>query len=291
MSTEIQTENKSVRQKVLALFESPSMQAALEVCPPWIDKRQFAALAASYLAEVDLGASDLARVVREMLRIASMGMYPGPAKHVHIVARHERDKDRNIIGTTFTAQPQWQGWKFLFLQGGWEVTAHVVVHGDEFEFAAIGPDEHVVTRHTYPDPFGRVINKETFRGVYAKGKHIETGEVRYHIVTRERFMRAYDARAGDKFWTADFPVMAQKVAFHQAASRRAFPVAADVQAAITMAERVEFGDGDAPVALPKPTVPQQLKTVRLPSLPQLQPQPEVPAVDVDFANPEEGANV
>lgn len=286
MSTEMQTAKKSVRQKVLDLFESPSMHAALEVCPPWIDRKQFAALAAAYLSELELGQSDLALVVREILRIASMGMYPGPAKHVHVVARQQRDKDRNVIGTTFTAQPQWQGWKFLFLQGGWDVTAHVVVEGDVFEFAPVGPDEHIVTAHTYPDPFARVINKETFRGVYAKGKNTSTGEVRYHIVTRERFMRAYDARAGDKFWATDFPVMAQKVAYHQAASRRAFPVAADVQAALTMAERFEFGDGEATAPLPKPSVPTALKAVRLPALSvqQVQPVAQPEAVDVDFTD-------
>ena len=77
-------------------------------------------------------------------------------------------------------------------------------------------------------------------GAYAKGINLHTGEVRYRLVTRERLDRAQRAAKTQAIWTTDYAAMAEKTVFHQAASRRWFPLAADVQAALTLAEELDL---------------------------------------------------
>jgi hypothetical protein len=297
MSNEIQTaphaqmqRPKSVRQQVADAFASVEMQSALAVVPPWIDRETFAAQAAADAADPALSGVPLPELVRGYLTIARMGVMPGPCRHVARVPR----------GNTLDVQMQWQGLDYLFRQGGWQVSAHLVVEGDEFEIAAIGPDEFTVVRHSYADPFARVVLPPSgkpqrqpgeIRGGYACGTNLRTGETIYRFVSLERLERARKAAKTQNIWTQDYAQMASKTVYHQAASRRWFPLAADVQAALTLAEELDLPPASAHTAQLPAVVPQQLKTVRLPSLPQVQTQPEAHAVDVDFADPEEAANV
>lgn len=220
----------SIRQQVQDAFASVEMQAAMALIPPWIDRPSFAAQAAADAADPALGNVPLGELVRGYLTIGRMGMLPGPCKHVARVPR----------GQTLDVQAQWQGVQFVFRQGGWEVTAHLVVEGDHIVTESIGPDEYTVVSHSNPNPFGRVVTPKNITGAYAKGINLHTGEIRYRIVTRERLDRAQRAAKTQAIWTTDYAAMAEKTVFHQAASRRWFPLAADVQAALTLAEELDL---------------------------------------------------
>lgn len=220
----------SIRQQVQDAFASVEMQAAMALIPPWIDRPSFAAQAAADAADPSLANMPLGELVRGYLTIGRMGMLPGPCKHVARVPR----------GQTLDVQAQWQGVQFVFRQGGWEVTAHLVVEGDHIVTESIGPDEYTVVSHSNPNPFGRVVTPKNITGAYAKGINLHTGEVRYRIVTRERLDRSQRAAKTQNIWTSDYAAMAEKTVFHQAASRRWFPLAADVQAALTLAEELDL---------------------------------------------------
>lgn len=220
----------SIRQQVQDAFASVEMQAAMALIPPWIDRPSFAAQAAADAADPSLANMPLGELVRGYLTIGRMGMLPGPCKHVARVPR----------GQTLDVQAQWQGVQFVFRQGGWEVTAHLVVEGDHIVTESIGPDEYTVVSHSNPNPFGRVVTPKNITGAYAKGINLHTGEVRYRIVTRERLDRSQRAAKTQAIWTTDYAAMAEKTVFHQAASRRWFPLAADVQAALTLAEELDL---------------------------------------------------
>jgi len=284
-----QEPRKSVRQQVADAFASVEMQSALAVVPPWIDRETFAAQAAADAADPVLSRIPLSELVRGYLTIARMGVMPGPCKHVARVPR----------GDTLDVQIQWQGLAYLFRQGGWEVTAHLYCEGDAIDLRSIGPDEFEVVSHTY-DPFGRVVKlpsgkpqreKGEVAGAYAKGINLHTGEVRYRMVPLERLERARRAAKTQAIWNSDPAEMLRKTVYHQAASKRWFPLAADVQAALTLAEEVEV----MPAAIVSQPVPTALKSVRLPALSVQQPAAEVRAevqeaeeVPVDT---EEAANV
>lgn len=287
MSTEMQTaQRKSVRQQVADAFGSVEMQSALAVVPPWIDRETFAAQAAADAADPALSGVPLPELVRGYLTMARMGVMPGPCRHVARVPR----------GNTLDVQMQWQGLQYLFAQGGWQVSAHLVCEGDDYQLESVGPDEFAVTRHTY-DPFSRVVklpsgkaqrDKGEVIGAYAKGVHVATGQVLYRMVPLERLERARRAAKTQTIWNSDPAAMLAKTVYHQAASRRWFPLAADVQAALTMAEELDLPPASAHTAQLPAVVPAQLKAVRLPSLPQVQPvaQPEAQpkAVDVEASD-------
>jgi hypothetical protein len=220
----------SIRQQVQDALGSVEMQAAMSLLPPWIDRAAFAAQAAADAADPALGNVPLGELVRGYLTIGRMGMLPGPCKHVARVPR----------GQTLDVQAQWQGVQFVLRQGGWEVTAHLVVEGDRIVTESVGPDEYTVLSHSNPDPFSRVVTSKNILGAYAKGVNLHTGEVRYRLVTRERLDRAQRAAKTQAIWTTDYAAMAEKTVFHQAASRRWFPLAADVQAALTLAEELDL---------------------------------------------------
>jgi hypothetical protein len=220
----------SIRQQVQDALGSVEMQAAMSLLPPWIDRAAFAAQAAADAADPALANVPLGELVRGYLTIGRMGMLPGPCKHVARVPR----------GQTLDVQAQWQGVQFVLRQGGWEVTAHLVVEGDVIVTEPIGPDEYTVVSHSNPNPFGRVVTSKNILGAYAKGINLHTGEVRYRLVTRERLDRAQRAAKTQSIWTSDYAAMAEKTVFHQAASRRWFPLAADVQAALTLAEELDL---------------------------------------------------
>jgi len=292
MSTEMQTaQRKSVRQQVADAFGSVEMQSALAVVPPWIDRETFAAQAAADAADPVLSRIPLSELVRGYLTIARMGVMPGPCKHVARVPR----------GDTLDVQIQWQGLAYLFRQGGWEVTAHLYCEGDAIDLRSIGPDEFEVVSHTY-DPFGRVVKlpsgkpqreKGEVAGAYAKGINLHTGEVRYRMVPLERLERARRAAKTQAIWNSDPAEMLRKTVYHQAASKRWFPLAADVQAALTLAEELDLPPASAHTAQMPAVVPAALKAVRLPSLPQVHTVAQPEAVDVDFTDTdtEEAANV
>lgn len=220
----------SIRQQVQDALGSVEMQAAMSLLPPWIDRAAFAAQAAADAADPALANVPLGELVRGYLTIGRMGMLPGPCKHVARVPR----------GQTLDVQAQWQGVQFVLRQGGWEVTAHLVVEGDRIVTESVGPDEYTVLAHSNPNPFGRVVTPKNITGAYAKGINLHTGEVRYRLVTRERLDRAQRAAKTQSIWTSDYAAMAEKTVFHQAASRRWFPLAADVQAALTLAEELDL---------------------------------------------------
>ena len=266
---------RSIRQQVADAFGSAEMQSALAVVPPWIDRETFAAQAAADAADPALSRVPLSELVRGYLTIARMGVMPGPSKHVARVPRSD----------TLDVQIQWQGLAYLFRQGGWEVTAHLVCEGDSIELRSVGPDEFEVVSHTY-DPFSRAVKLPAGKatreageviGAYAKGVSLHSGEVRYRMVPLERLERARRAAKTQAIWNSDPAAMLAKTVFHQAASRRWFPLAADVQAALTLAEEVDVVPA---VTVAAQTVPTALKSVRLPSLPK---PVEQQAVQVEVA--------
>lgn len=220
----------SIRQQVQDAFGSVEMQAAMAMLPPWLDRPSFAAQAAADAADPALANIPLTELVRGYLTIGRMGMMPGPCKHVARVPR----------GNTLDVQPQWQGVQFVLRQGGWDVSAHLVIEGDRIVTRPIGPDEFTVVDHDYDDIFGRLITPKNLKGGYCKGINVHTGEVRYRMVPRERFDRAMRAAKTQTMWTSDFAAMASKTIFHQAASRRWFPLTADVQAALMLAEELDL---------------------------------------------------
>ena len=122
-------------------------------------------------------------------------------------------------------------------------------------------------------------------------RNVATGQVLYRMVPLERLERARRAAKTQTIWNSDPAAMLAKTVYHQAASRRWFPLAADVQAALTMAEELDLPPASAHTAQMPAVVPAQLKAVRLPSLPQVQPVAQPEAVDVDFTDTEEAANV
>ena len=221
---------KSVRQRVMEAFESVEMQSALTMLPPWIDPRQFAALAAAELSTADIGGCNMLDIVRQMLKVAEWGMLPGACKHVYITPRKVYDRDtKAVIGLELEVAPQWQGIKYVFGQGGWDVSAHVVCNDDEFEYDATGPDEFVVTKHRY-DPLARVVKKENLRGAYGICRNLLTGEIRYFFVEKERVERAFTAAKTKNIWGSDFKQMVMKTIYHQISNRNALPMAPEVQA-------------------------------------------------------------
>jgi recombinational DNA repair protein RecT len=264
MQTQVQPQArqvvKSVRQQVQDAFGSVEMQAALSVVPPWIDRQEFAAQAAADAADPALASVPLPELVRGYLTIARMGMMPGPCKHVARVPR----------GQTLDVQAQWQGVQYVLRQGGWAVSAHIVLHDDRLELATIGPDEFDVLRHDYADPFARVVTKANLRGAYAKGVNLRTNETIYRMVPLERIERANKAAKTQAIWNSDFAAMVSKTVFHQAASRRWFPLAADVQAALAMAEELDFDPQ------PKERKPLSIGVAAAPLrlVQEVQPEPE-----------------
>lgn len=250
---------RSVRQQVQDALASAEMQAALAVCPPWLDRGRFVAQAAADAADPALSGVPLPELVRGYLRIARMGLEPGECKHVARVPR----------GNTLDVQVQWQGLHYLFRLGGWEVSAHIVCWGDDIQLEPVGPDEWSVARHIY-DPFARVVrlpdDKQTpgtLRGAYVCGRHLQTGEVRYRMVPVERIERARRAAKTQTIWQSDYAAMVAKTAMHQAASRRWFPLASDVQSAMTLAEELDL----PPLQVMAPVAPVRIGTVSRVSLP------------------------
>jgi recombinational DNA repair protein RecT len=277
-----QAPRKSVRAQMAEAFASAEMQAALAVCPPWLDRTRFAAQACADAADPTLASVPLAELVRGYLRIARMGLEPGETKHVARVPR----------GNTLDVQVQWQGLHFLFRQGGWEVSAHLVVWGDDIELREVGPDEFEVVRHTY-DPFGRTVappdgkqTPGTIRGAYVKGINQHTGEVRFRMVPAERLERARKAAKTQSIWTSDYAQMAAKTAMHQAAARRWFPLASDVQSALTLAQELDLPPQHALAVERKPVsigiasrvVPQLEAVQQVAVQPEAEPE-QVPLFD------------
>ena len=221
---------KSVRQRVMEAFESVEMQSALTMLPPWIDPRQFAALAAAELSTADIGGCNMLDVVRQMLKVAELGMLPGACKHVYITPRKIYDRDtKAVVGLELEVAPQWQGIKYVFGQAGWDVSAHVVCNDDDFEYDATGPDEFVVVKHRY-DPLARVVKRENLRGAYGICRNTLNGDVRYFFVEKERIDRAFNAAKTKNVWNSDFKQMVMKTVYHQIANRNALPMSPEVHA-------------------------------------------------------------
>jgi recombinational DNA repair protein RecT len=90
------------------------------------------------------------------------------------------------------------------------------------------------------------------------------------MVPLERIERANKAAKTQSIWNSDFAAMVSKTVFHQAASRRWFPLAADVQAALAMAEDLDFDP------TPKERKPLSIGVAAAPLrlVQEVQPEPE-----------------
>lgn len=226
----------------------------LTAMPPWLNMDQFRGQAAIMAANPPLDKDKrpplIGAMVTALLNCAQMGLMPGPSKHVAFVNR------KGVL----LAQPQWQGVQFLFGLAGWNVTAHIVHTSDVFEVEAIGPDEFTVVSHSY-DPFAErtfAFPDKGLRGVYVKGVSKETGDIRFRFVNLERIKRAIGATQTSTDatpWRTDFRLMVEKTAYHQAISRRWFPMPSEVLAALELAQAADYTAIGATVdTTAKPTV-------------------------------------
>lgn len=263
----------SIRQQVQEVFASVEMQAAMALLPPWLDRPSFAAQAAADAADPALSNVPLTELVRGYLTIGRMGMMPGPCKHV---ARYPR-------AGALTVQVQWQGLKYVFAQGGWDVTAHVVCTDDTFDYEDIGPDEFTVTKHRY-DPLARVVKKENLRGAYGICKSHTTGEIRYLFVEKERIERGFNKAETKNVWNSDYKQMVMKTVYHQIANRNLLPMAVDIQALIQRIGSDEYNEALAFAPAERKPLSIGVATAPLRLVQEVQPEPEQLALTADQCN-------
>lgn len=264
-----------------------------------MDGRMFAELCIS--AANDPAIADIARqnpqsFIRNALRCAQVGLPPG--KDLGFVAmfpeaetwqdeRGDKHK-RAAIGMRI----EWRGYKALMerIPGVAEVTAHVVVAGDDFEWA-----EDRVVRHAF-DPFNdeRMLEGDwsNLVGAYCRIRYT-SGRTQYVPMSPRNMWRRRSCARGDSFYQRWPEEMAQKTVMRFAWSRRAVSYdpaqAAGMIARLGAAESFEhdYEVSDLTDVTPRPRPRPTTAALTEAIVTQAPPKAEAPAaLDAPKAPPE-----
>lgn len=226
MSNDIQPAQReqTLSQYIAAALHAPTTRSQVASgFAPWLDVDQFAGQCAIVASDAAMQGADRASLLKALLKLGQYGLIPGPARHASLIV------DR---GGQVQVRPEFRGWQYVWAVAGWEVSAHLVVKGDDLVVESIGPDEFWVTKHSYDPLAERPITDKTLRGGYVRGVHKATGETRYRFVTLAKILANKAKAQTQTIWSAHFAEMAQKTLIHVAASRGWFPTPAHVAMAL-----------------------------------------------------------